>query len=53
MQELKTASISDNENIQNLAKIEGHIDYLVVEFNRMGEEARDQIYSFLFSLVFL
>jgi hypothetical protein len=38
MQELKTTSISDNENIQNLAKIEGHIDYLVAEFNRMEEE---------------
>jgi outer membrane biosynthesis protein TonB len=38
MQELKIASISDNENIQNLAKIEGHIDYLVAEFSRMEEE---------------
>lgn len=38
MQELKTASISYNENIQNLAKIEGHIDYLVAEFNIMEEE---------------
>jgi hypothetical protein len=38
MQELKTASISDTDNIHNLAKIEGHIDYLVAEFNRMEEE---------------
>jgi flagellar basal body P-ring protein FlgI len=43
MQELKTASISDNENIQNLAKIEGHIDYLVAEFNRMGRRASKSV----------
>jgi hypothetical protein len=37
-EELKTASLSDNENIQNLAKIEGHINYLAGAFNRMEEE---------------
>jgi hypothetical protein len=37
-QELQNAAISDNKNIQNLAKMQAHIDYLVAEFNIMEEE---------------
>jgi hypothetical protein len=38
MQEIKTAFISDSENIQNLAKIQAHIEYLVTELNKIEEE---------------